>query len=620
MSGKRIGLIMIFVFIGLLIINSTAVQAVNGEVVVEKEVELKVDKQYEGEYDAILNQANESNRKYSNYNMTWKPFKNDTDEKGVVSATPQPPNLMSLNIRELEEDEWLHTATPVSFSYEQVMQGTSESWWRSPYNIQTDDFDFRLRIYRISQTDRIKLQSDGENLKMNPITHPTKIYDSDVINVSDSTLKSHSVEIPDELVNESVSYEFLYNYVVAPIYADENYLPVFSVKGIESPVEMYFNPQDVGGNDYNKTHLSWSNKIAVKDANCDIGVLHTYGQSEYTGGMSLSGSKEYDSEADLNLQWRNDFSNLIREFDIGEYLTLNFPFVYSKEENVNISYDMDFLDSSGNNMGTYEDDGNHSNYYLSSVSYFLVNNAIGPSNDVEDIDEIKVTLGTNGECDYEDFKLFTYDYNNNFSTSYKYSHSEIYLNGEKSEELGYKPWSSIQVTEGEWERIEPKDMYSYEELKIGRDEGINWRTVIEHGALYASGAVGLAISTYIMQNYGDTPPTEVMRDWLGTAGRYIVDKAMDIGEPLISFGQWLWEGIQWVVENIQYYGKALINLFVVGFSIATYIIFTAVTVKVSLGMIILVRKGIDPMFEYYSTFMDDLIGMSKQAKGLIPVL
>lgn len=757
MVCKRLSIMMI---VGIMLISFSAVQAVEGKVKVEKTVELDVDERYADQYDGKINQANESMEQFSNYNMTWKPFKEDYNLSGVVSSTPHPPHLMEIDTG---HNGWLHVSTPVKFSYSQVMQGTSQSWWRSPFALnESDGFVYRLRIYRISQTSGIEIDSNGYELDLGSRIHPTKVYDSENMTLENELLHHHSVDIPKDLTERNITYDFIYHELIAPFYADEHYLPVFSIKNVSSPVRMYFNPHDVGSNRYNKTHMSWDGGGDIKGANADVGVLHTYGQSDYTAGMDLGGNlidesttettriedewttnTEWDEGEHINtysengklkvdnksknatwysqnislseidyydasetswdgysdvlfgnyysvyvnltswdnweyankddelpkledgddltgeelqfkieftmrdenetepyvdfldffikkkssiaMEWWVDFDDISDQLgnDGYDYLTISAPFLYKDESMVNIylqteyyvnGEQMPFADTNVNNT-------EHQNFFIVSQSYSSIQEGMNSTSyEVSDIDEIKLRLYTDDSYDEKELKFWLYDKNNNYSTEYRYSSTRLNRTDGDDQNIGYQIWHSVQVTKGKWERVQPRSTYGYQELRVSRDEGINWRTVIEHGVLMASGPVGMATSYYIMQNYGDTPPTQVMRDWVGTAGQYIIDGAMKVGDAIFAVAQWLWEGIQWVVEKIQFYGRALINLIVLGVSVGGYLVFTAVTIKLCLGMIILVREGIDPMFDYYAEFMNQIIGLSQEAKSMLTVI
>jgi len=293
--------LVVFVLTLLIIMSVSVVQAVSAEVQMEEEVEISADGRYD--YDSTLNMANQSDQKYSNYNMTWQPFKEEYDIGGVVSCTPHPPHKTSINFTGLDENEWLHVTTPVRFTYEQVMQGTSHSWWRSPFAVDEDDYEFRLRIYRISQKSGIDLTSDDDDIDVGMRTYPTKVYDSENINTSSPFIRHYNLTLPEEITDKEINYNFLYHEAMVPLYADEHYLPVFSIKNVKSPVEMYVNQNDVGGNEYNQSHIAWgsgSNTYTRNvGANVDIGILHQYGQSDYTAGVGLSGSFDDDfSEVD----------------------------------------------------------------------------------------------------------------------------------------------------------------------------------------------------------------------------------------------------------------------------------------------------------------------------------
>ncbi|MFP4052007.1 MAG: hypothetical protein ACLFVB_09755 [Thermoplasmata archaeon] len=228
--------------------------------------------------------------------------------------------------------------------------------------------------------------------------------------------------------------------------------------------------------------------------------------------------------------------------------------------------------------------------------------------------------------EFHPLRLWLYDWNNNYTTSYEYS-SMVATNKTESVEYGFQVYHSITISEGKWAKERPIEYYEIEKYQVKRDTGINWRqvrTVAEHTALWSGGAYGVAASAYMYSNYGNTPPSEVMYEWAKSSGKALVDHGANMIQYAKDIGFWIGqkisEVVDFLVEAIIYYGSALINLFVVLFSISTYVIFVAVTIKVSFGLLILVTKGIEPMFMYYSAFMDNIIGMSEKAVSMLPVI
>lgn len=611
--------ISVIICISLIILLSTAVQVVSAKSV-EREDTVNITTDPRADYDTRLNLVNNSNNNYSNYEMFWKDFKNEKDMSGVVSSVASPPSKVEID--NITNDDWIHVGVTTTFTSQQVMEGSSNQWWRTPFSLPMDEnYDMRLRLYRVNNPETANMTIDSGSMEVSERSNPSKIFDSGELFVhedNETRFMRHNKTLPEDFIEGNETYNFTYIKSIAPIYAGEDYYAVFSYSGDVMP-NYYVSSFDVGGNEVHKTHVSHGDPIEKETfkADFDIGVLHQTGISDYVGGVDMNGDfREIDTTTDT-LIWKRKFDGT--EFDSGEYISVHFPFLYNIDETVNISLTINFMDSDGTEIADYEWVGEYRDWFLENLSY----SDVSWSMDTDNIDYLLFNLETDG-INEDQLLFWIYDYNNNYTKDYEYSSSKFRSKVSGSwtvQEMGFQIWHSVHISNRTWELINPIEYYSFEKLEIKRDEGINWDTVIsvlEHGALLLSGGAGIALSTYMMNNYGDTPPHEILMEWRSEANKAVLDWALNVGDALIQIGNWIWDKITWFVDAVVYYGTALINLIVLGFSLASYMIFVAVTVKVSLGLLILVQKGVDPMLEYYSCFMDEVIGMTQKAASMLP--
>ncbi len=616
------------VFIGFILISAVSSPLVLGKgVELSKTALLKADERYD--YDAVLNHANETDGKYSNYEMLWKPFKQKYNKKGIVSATPTPPHLVNIqNIDYGSNETYIHIGTPIKFSYQQIMSGSSEHYWRSPFSFNSDNFKIRMKVYRVKSKETANISVDKNNpsdANPNPLSNPIKVFDTGVINATNDRTVNYikdTVTLPENVSENRVQYNFTYLKGNFPIYPNEDYYTVFSYKAETSP-DLYISRGDVGGNQFYKTHFISADRDSVTketyNADFEVSTLFTAGMSGKMGGIDGNGDFLTPETEGSSIKWNEKFDG--SDMSSGDYMTFNIPFRYTEGGNMNISVGVKVLNEDETIEGFTWLKETHNQYALFDMSYSTLDSVVGDNESVSNITELEFNLKVvDGNPDNVNFWI--YDYNNNFTKKYEYSDMRVETANGDIQPYGFQVYHSLQITNGGWELTNPIEYYEFEQIDTKEDNSINFVSVVEHTLLTQHG-LGF-VSSYIYKNHGDTPPHEVLWSWAKKSTQMIIDRGMEIagniGNILQNFGLKLWEVVKQTVDAIQFYGAGLLNLLVMGFSIASYILYTVIIFKVILGLVVLVTKGSDAMLSYYSSMMDNIIGLSQSAVSLLPVV
>lgn len=622
------------VMITFLLIIMVSSPLVMGQVQIEKIAELKPDQRYD--FDKVLNHANETDGNYSNADLFWEPFKEDNNLSGITSTTPSPPHRVKLNssgISSPADHTWVHAAIPLRFTYQQIMSGSSEHYWRMPFCNNSDDYKAKMEIYRVKSKETANISvdlSDEEEVEPEPLSNPIKEFDTGVIDVTENESHDyieHSVNL-NETFEENVSYNFTYIKANAPIYPSEDYYVVYSYKAeTEDFPGLYVSRDDVGGNDFFRSHIIFTDgNYADKNTynvDLDTGVLFLSGISGHMSGMEANGDFNSSEVNKTYLEWHRKFDG--SQMTSGDYVTFSLPFRHEANKDVTFKLEINFLNQSGGQE--YE----WSWIDFAKRRYLIFDVPKSNLDHMENITHVRCNLSVS-DVEPEDVNYWVYDYNNNFTKDYKYSSMTVKSKIENGsnvsweyQEFGFQVFHSLQITNGSWDLVNPIDYYEFREISIAEENTINWVSVAEHVGLWATPG-GAAVSLYMWSQYGDKPPHEILWNWGKEGSRMIIDRGMnfivnsDLFQTLQSWGLKFWDIVKKTVKAIQYYGAGLLNLFIMGFSIASYILYTVVIFKVTLGLIILVTRGSGDMMEYYSSMMDDVIGFSQKAMDMLPVV
>ncbi|MFO7678237.1 MAG: hypothetical protein R6V50_07650, partial [Thermoplasmatota archaeon] len=381
MEAKKISVFIIFF---VMIISLTATISVRGAVVRDEIAEFNVDPRTDGDYDHRINLANSSHRQYSNYELFWKPWKENYSVSGVTASTPTPPNLM--NITDNYDNGKIHIGSSVQFDDGQVMQGSSRHWWRSPFSASKtggESYDIRMRIYRVNSASRANMSVDGDDVDIIDSVNPSLTFDSGKINIDEYGESSKHISERRTLeFNESNIVDYNFDYILAnsPVYSHEDYYVVWTYEGTDLP-QYFVSQDDIGENGVRKTHEIFEGSKHTYNVDFDLGTTFNRGMSDNVGGINLFG--EYYEENDKYLpefSWKREFDG--RGLSSYDYLTLNIPFNMDRSKAIPIETTVDFYDGNDNHLGSHLWFSEYTDFLLESVSGENLSSELDSLNDV----------------------------------------------------------------------------------------------------------------------------------------------------------------------------------------------------------------------------------------------
>jgi hypothetical protein len=290
-----------------------------------------------------LNIMNASNQQYSNYNVSVKPFMDNSTNTGVILSSPEVVNIMQLtSVSDDKDNTDFRIATYHKFHSFNVMGGFSTSWWRVPYyyNISSlgEQFDLTLKIWKITYPANCSFMLDGMNELIPNIQYqPSFVWEKTFTDIgyhndSYSWFTKTNISLPNQ-INESidgtidyknVNYQFCWVNITAPFYTDVTYVATWHINHpatmITDPVTgnvtysgknangetcaWYVTSSDMGGDLFYRTQL-FRNGIYETEVllDADIPIVATVGMSSSTTGYKLPGTDRVTANMDINTEF-----------------------------------------------------------------------------------------------------------------------------------------------------------------------------------------------------------------------------------------------------------------------------------------------------------------------------
>lgn len=401
------------------------IEAVQATIVLEEQVFFDADERID--HDQLIDFTNESDSNLTNSELFWDTWKDGHNIQGVTASTILPPNLVADN-RSYDGD-WRHAGISTKFTHSQIMSGASKHWWRSPFSVDTtNNYELRMRVYRISSVTDIEMDPDGSDVIVEDRARTNKVFDSNpqeiekdnrtVNYISESqTLPSH-LDLPENVTE--MTYHFDYIRGRFPVYPDQHYFTVWSYKGEETP-DLLVSPNDVGNNDQLKTWDIVNGDKTIHDANFDVGVVFTDGQSGNVAGDDIFGDfDQKEGEMLPTWSWKREF--WLGRMGADDYLTLNIPFLSSAKNDLYFNVYMEFYSDIGLEGQMVRSDV-HADFFLSGVSVSQIEQSI--SVPIDEIIEVGIRIEFLGLIE----KTMTQSYVGDVGGSVtRYDHEEEILN------------------------------------------------------------------------------------------------------------------------------------------------------------------------------------------------
>lgn len=256
----------------------------------------------EMEFNETYNASAPEARALSNYNVSAVPFMNASNVTGTFTGPFTPP----LFYKVAEETNWTNdrVSTIVRFKSEEVMSGSSVSWWRCPaLGLKGNDTNFSviLRIWHVDcpgllDSDIVADLYDNEpNMARTTIVfgrgygkHAVYGGDENVTYYWQNFTAGDAWDYSDSGTNLS----FLWLRVDTMIHSDESYLVDWEMWSAADHLEgegkrLAFTACDVGDNGIYKTWLKFNASTVLTECDLDVSVVHQFGIGHSVSGWPV---------------------------------------------------------------------------------------------------------------------------------------------------------------------------------------------------------------------------------------------------------------------------------------------------------------------------------------------
>lgn len=493
-------------------------------------------------YTHLTNLANASDRIYTNYNATLKPFlENNTDIKGRV-ITP----LTFPHIYELNKTSDITMGQFFRLGAREILSGVSQFWIRIPIENLTDGATINARLYRSwvsGLTFNMSIGANGEPTFEQPgaireifnITEyltPANRFYRDYIRTNNVTL-----------LNTTLNFTYLK--ITAPIIPNDNYFLYFNITGITNRIRISYTACDFANDELYNSWVKTNNNDLNLEIDLDIPIITIYGMGSNIGGANcqIDDSNYYRNYWVHNKTIDRIITNGTEGF---KYLNYVVPFTTTKE--LNITYGVFIYNNASVILSDAHTEHNTTGRsficetvnisaklpaYISHVSFYIWVNGSNAT-------QLKLYMETQTDSKTDDIN--TINYFNNASPPHRWvSKYGMALFGyiEFEDFL----WENTQIEKfiiNETEPETPQEILRlYQKIVLGMYNDENELSLLEE-----------FLAWYISENW-------IVRA-AKSAWKFLKEKVIDplstlfnsFGKALISFGTFIWKVITGIVDAI----------------------------------------------------------------------
>lgn len=249
-------------------------------------------------WTALFNVANNSDYKYTDYNLTWVPFfENNTDIRGVTIHSPLPPLQYNMSAA----NKTTTVGTVFRLTPEDIIDGVSEVWFRLPVVDIPTDATIQLRVARVMNIERFNLTYTDYATPL--FSHYTDIQlvhdiylDSSDVNQSGSAWDTHdswvdyrrwlNISVPDAKV--PFDYNFTYMKACFGLFPNEWYYvqaDIFSTTA--NDMKLLISLSDFGNDGKYHSWVWLAGDSYFIPADVDFPFVCTYGMANGITGIGV---------------------------------------------------------------------------------------------------------------------------------------------------------------------------------------------------------------------------------------------------------------------------------------------------------------------------------------------
>lgn len=276
-------------------------------------------------YTQVLNVANITDEKYTNWNATVRPFmENNTDIKGRTLIPLTFPHIF-----DLPATNNIALSQYIRFSPEQVMNGASEFWVRVPVENLATNAIINVRLYRTwvsSMSFWVSHDAAGPHY----VSGTRLIYNmtdtSDPANhIYHDCVRNHTVNLLDHTLN------FTWVKISAPIIPKDNYVIYMNITNITNDVKLAVTACDLADDDIYRSALFTDDNNVEMDMDLDMPVIFTVGMG---GGVSGARCDITNNTYNYFYWMHNRTVGRMIKNATGANLTYIVPYITNETENI----------------------------------------------------------------------------------------------------------------------------------------------------------------------------------------------------------------------------------------------------------------------------------------------
>ena len=523
-------------------------------------------------YTMTFNLSNSACTHLFNFNQTVSPFMNNTSIVGTFTGPWMPPSLITY---QNGSAIYALLSSITKFQSNQVMSGSSYSWWRVPLD---NPFvtSCQLKIWKVENPNMVNWTGTAPSRVPISLCHPTLVWNN-IYNLKSSTELNKTHYWWNGTTEWNYSHKMAWVRVVAPLHSDISYVYQWTLSLVSSFVRIYMSLNDIGEDSIYKSWIQTDSGANIADADLDCSVIHQYGMGDAVSGFEVAANSSLHFYSQLGIPrqsiGRGGFlmpsHTWIKD---GECLTFMMPFIFDATNTSNIHVNITSFDGHWWEDYWVATDGG-TDFTVHSVIYDdLIDNSVCS------IFHINVTFQN------ETNLIFIYDPITIWDPSYDdegvYATHRFRViddpNFPDNPYIYFKPYHSLQITAGIWMNtyvypisildgkvIDPQvlrlfDASEYYRLHYKWEVGWNdFKDVILHG--YIRGAIldYLGIGNgEILAAWFDISPKQ-LRDDVARAIRIVGYALYQLGGYIVAAGKWFADNSSYVFAAM-FFGLGLL--------------------------------------------------------------
>lgn len=232
-----------------------------------------------------INIVNISDSKYSNFNLSIKPFiENNTETNGRVIAPLLFPYIVDVNTTSKN----ISLGHFVRFDSSQIMNGISKMWLRLPLTNLTNNAAFNIRIYKswISRSSFNVNFTDSGPIFNQPGAIKLIYNYSDNFSATGQIWYNNTINQTVNTLNSNYGLQWLK--INAPILPGERYFIYYNFTNLTGNNHILFSPCDVLSDQEYNAWIKYNATEYYLDADLDLSIIAITGLGSGIGGVKNS--------------------------------------------------------------------------------------------------------------------------------------------------------------------------------------------------------------------------------------------------------------------------------------------------------------------------------------------